>query len=604
MSPRSRAFVRFGAWGFLLLLLADPAPSVFAQPVRVWGEVGVDLRREDFERQGSLEESAAVTRVNASTYFYEPWLATFEGGIGYSVRDTEGRRADSTSERVTGDATLRVFPLSHFPLEVFAERTDSRTDTDLSGTDLTLTRYGFEQRYAAASGGAYRLRFERAETSSERTASFDDPERREDVNDNLQLGFNRNFGVHGLTFDSSLTRVESDLSEDFSRTAYSALRHTYRPGPALNAEDLLTHTRSEFARNESTVRQDTLQLNSFAHWRPPSRRKLRVSATFRALGRDNQFEDTDSSLTSATSTLGANYDFSERVNMNASAGATVVDTRERQDRSTFQAASVAYTSARGRFLGTDAGYFGQFDVQNTTDSQSGDVQSAGVQVGYDLRRRWASESGSTVSASAGQSAAGQSASFTSDSQGLSTSTLLTSASINWQQRSGSRASMVGFSVSDSRTRAYDGERADAIEGTFQIANLQASVNQGFDMHSSLSGNATLQATRSQRNTSIGGDDADDEWRGTATVDLTYSHRRALDVPRLSFRSTLRYVSDARFSGEQPASFGAERDDRVWENLLEYTIGRLLLRLTARVAEFDDERQSLVLLQARRLFGDL
>ena len=99
------------------------------------------------------------------------------------------------------------------------------------------------------------------------------------------------------------------------------------------------------------------------------------------------------------------------------------------------------------------------------------------------------------------------------------------------------------------------------------------------------------------------DEKNGEWRPNASVDLSYQRRRAFDVPRLNFVSTLRFVSDSYFPVVDEPDIDNGRNDRIWDNRFDYTVGRLQLRLTARVSEIRTEDQTLLLFQARRMFGD-
>ncbi|MDH3451845.1 MAG: hypothetical protein OEN20_05445 [Gammaproteobacteria bacterium] len=573
-------------------------------PVRVWGELGYDFRYENFEQQDDVSENVGLARINAATYIYEPWVATVDGGIGLNARAASSDRGDSNAQQIVGNGTLRLFPLSRFPFELFAERSDSRTETDVAGTDVLLTRYGLQQSYTAQSGATSRLRYERSETENRRFSDADDTIRREDVSDLLQLAVNKNFGVHGLTFESDLNQVDRVDRNESTDTLFSSLRHTYRPGPTLSAEDLLTYSETRFEREATEIEQDFVQLNSFARWRPAADGRLRINSTLRVLGRENTLNEEESSLGSGTATLGMTYGFSPRSFANASAGATTVETDDERSDSSFQTGAISYTTEVYPLLGFDSTYFGQLDVVNNKESGSDAVQTLGAQLGYDLSRRWATGDTSSLQFATGQSAVGQSAAIAGNTEGLVSRSLTSSASLNWNQRGTSVSSMIGFSLSDSRTTA-SGEDSDDLEGNFQLANLQASLNQRYGLHSSLSGNLTLQASRSDRATiENDSDTGEGEWRPTASIDITYNHRRAFDVPRLAFRSNLRFVSDSYFPSVDEVRIPDGRDDKLWENRFDYSIGRMQLRVTARVAEIREQEQTLLLFQLRRLFGDI
>lgn len=568
-------------------------------PVRVWGELGYDYRFEHYEGPGDFSEHIGVARINAATHLFEPWIANVDGGIGLNARAGSGDRGDTRGDQLVGHGILRIFPLSRFPLELFAERSDSSTETDIAGADILLTRYGLQQSYSAESGATARFRYEHTETENVRVSDADEPVRREDQSDLLELALNKNFGVHGLSFDTSVNRVDRVDVQDSTDTSFSSLRHTYRPGPTMSAEDLVTVGRSRFERETSDIGQDFVQLNSFARWRPSNDSRLRVNTTLRVLGREDTFEDQQSSLDNGTGTVGLTYGFNPNWFLTANAGASAVEVDEERSDSLFQAAGIRYTSDIYPLLGFDSTYFGQFDVENNNDSGSESIQRLGAQIGYDLSRVWSTGDRASMELRAGQSALGQNAAFTSDSQGLESRTLTSQGSLGWHQRGQSVSSMIGFALSDSRTTG-SGENSDQLEGSFQMANLQASLNQRYGMFSSLSGNMTLQASRNDRLTNEG----DGDWQPTTSIDLLYEHRRAFDVPRLSYRSNLRFISDSYFPVLGEVRIPDGRDDKFWENRFDYMIGRLQLRLTTKIGEIREQEQAFLLLQLRRLFGDL
>jgi hypothetical protein len=78
------------------------------------------------------------------------------------------------------------------------------------------------------------------------------------------------------------------------------------------------------------------------------------------------------------------------------------------------------------------------------------------------------------------------------------------------------------------------------------------------------------------------------------------------VPRLNFRSTLRFVSNSYLPLLDGPDQGSRftRDDRQWENRIEYYIGRLQVRGTARLTDSNDQWRTLFLIEVRRLFGDI
>lgn len=567
-------------------------------PIRWWGELGYDFRVEQFEAGDDLSEHAGLLRLNAASFIHEPWFATIEGGIGFNLRRARVGDNDVDSDSLLGNAKLRLFPRSRFPFETFFERADSRTDTDLAGLDIERTRYGFLQRYNTLGGAAYRLGYEHSSQTNSVSGLSNQARDRRDVTDLVRAGFDKAFGAHAIHFDSSATNVDRVDSPDYTRTLFSALRHNYRPGPSLSAEDMLTYNRTDIRQGASEFETGIVQLNSHAFWRPKPAGPLRVNATLRALTRRNESRSDDASVHSGTSTLGMTYEWSPRWLFNSGVGVTVTDNERDRSTASFQTASLAYRSRTWHPAGFDANWFGQLDARNNTDDE-GDVQSGGVEMGYYVGRNMLSNGHSSL-----RTDWRQSLSLVEDTDGFASQRLLSNLATTWNHRAGPVSSMIRLSASDTHTWA-SGEDAETVQGDFQLVNFQASLDRRLSGTSSLFGNVTVQATRSYSPRMDGTNDATNgEWTPTATADITYQKRMLFGVSRLSFRSTARFISDSYLPILDEPDGERARDDRQWENRLEYAIGRLQLRAIARISEIRGEDQTLFLFQARRLFGDL
>lgn len=583
----------------IAMLVSSEQSGAELPPVKIWGELGYDFRLEKFESGSDSLEQAAIARVNGATYLYQPWIATVEGSLGFDIRMTERDTGDTDSDSITGSGRLRLFPQSRFPFEAFAERTDSRSDTDLAGLDLERTRAGILQRYTTLGGTTYKLRYEHTEQVNDTRSATGVPERNHDVADLVQASFNKNIDAHSIHFDNQLSVIERDNSLDRkTETLFSSLRHSYSPGPTLSAEDMLTYNVTEVQRALADVKTGILQLNSFAFWRPKARKPLRVNATLRALDRTSESGSSGSSVQSATGTIGATYQWSPRWLLSGSAGVTGIEGDTSSEVLTFQTATANYTSEQFKVGSFDAGWFAQTDLRNNTDAQ-GSLQSAGAQTGYNLRKTMPTGRAASVLFNATQSVG-----VVAESDDFYSQRLLSQLSASWHSRGTETSQLVRASLSDTRTWA-SGDRAAEVEGDFQLANLQASLDHRLASTSTLSGNLTIQATRSSMRSPVAGSNqGDGEWLPTATADITYFERMLFGVPRLTFRSTLRFISDSYLPLLVEPDDLDGREDMRWDNRIEYTIGRLQLRAIGRLSEIRDEQQTFFLFQVRRLFGDI
>jgi hypothetical protein len=160
-----------------------------------------------------------------------------------------------------------------------------------------------------------------------------------------------------------------------------------------------------------------------------------------------------------------------------------------------------------------------------------------------------------------------------------------SASVFWQGGNGGASqSLAGLSVSDSRTYTD-------VASSFQLINAQVSRRTQLSRTTSWSGNLTLQASRNDLPTidpltgARVGQSAG--WQSFYGGSLSYQDQRLFGVPRLRFTALLS-VDSQQLERRQLGDIDAprERISHSLEGRLEYAIGRLEARLTARTAQVD------------------
>ena len=314
--------------------------------------------------------------------------------------------------------------------------------------------------------------------------------------------------------------------------------------------------------------------------------------------RENETLAATNEAQTATGTLGATYEWSPRWVFNADGGITGAETDNESTTTHFQGINAIFTSATYNPFNLDASWFGQMDARNT-NQEDDRLQEAGAQIGYNLDKNIFTENRHAYSFGLSQSI-----NSLADSDDFSSMTLFTTAALSWNRRGTRSNGMARFTMSDNRTEA-SGPDSENVEGEFQLINLQASVDTRLSSTSSLRANATLQVSRNERPEIAGIIDAGNgDWIPTSTVDVTYYKLGLFQVPHLSFYSTFRSVKNsfAPLVGEPTGR--VQRDDNQWENRIEYTVGRLQLRVISRLSDIQGNRQNYFLFQARRMIGDL
>ncbi len=608
--------------GSLLETVAAPPDerrlSLVIPPIKTWGNIGYDLRKETYGEIKYLSQSI-TTRVNASTksFIWQPWFAQVGGGLGlsstrtgsssssgYSSNTTENK---VTSNIITGNATLNLLPYSRFPFEAHFDRSNNRLETGLSAIDSSYrsTRYGLTQRYRTLSGDTnYMASYDRNMWES---AIFGTNQQ-----DLLRLEMTKRLAKQTLQINGDINNTERQQTYESTMLDTLVVRHSYIPDPTFSVENLGNLSRTNYRLSQRQTDTRYLQLSSSAFWHPADK-PLTVSGSARVFGMNSASNGTPSSaLRSANANLGAYYELSKHIRLNSSANVNVNDSNGTQTVASNQSGGITYQSDTFDLATFNYNGFASGTVTNRIDPiDSG--QHVALQLGHSLNRSMGLGVGSL-----GLNL-NQTASSDFDSSIPTIVRLSHSGSLTWSHAEGQKNTFLRLSASDSR----------AVSGTndfFQLLNLQASRNEGLTRNASWAGNLTIQAVRQKTGivpayyntpiTTLTTPDMPATTTTTSSADLSYRHQRAFGVPRL------RFVSELRIYGYMPLPVLAgprQQESRSWENRLDYSIGRLQLRLSARVSEISSgsinsssnantntntntTRQSLLMFSLNRPFG--
>ncbi len=166
------------------------------------------------------------------------------------------------------------------------------------------------------------------------------------------------------------------------------------------------------------------------------------------------------------------------------------------------------------------------------------------------------------------------------------------ASASWRlSRGAATSAYVSLNGSDSVTRGQ-------FENHFQMINIQASGQAQFGRNSSATANLTLQGVRQAT--------ANAPRTGMSfntSGNLGYFQQRVFDVPRLRY-SALYSANESQFKSRLQGDIEAprERVNQSFEQRLDYSIGRVGLRLQMRFAQVEGRRDALIFFSMMREFG--
>lgn len=616
-----------GAQGVVPTEGGQPAPATPAVPAAEGDPPAArEWRLPPMRLSGSLTYDGRVTRasgepasvgnvitgtIGTSTFIYAPWLATVNGqvglsggwtrsgavGLGTGFEDTSAHdRLKSKEVFVTGNGRIDIFPRSRFPAEVHFDRQDSRIDSGLaSALGFRRQGIGLSQRYRPATGAWDLL----AAYDHREQSGFDFRHRQ----DSLSGDFNTRWKHNELQVGALYNRAENVDLDDTSQFTSVVTRHNYAPSTALSINSTANATRTqENSRSDLRV----LQASSVGIYRK-DRSPLTLTGSVRGLAlRDEAFDIAADSL---GATLGANYEYSPNLRLTANAAGAFNRSRDADATvfsgglgATYQGDSFEYRGFRYDWftsgtLGGTVGNSSQFDTVVE--------RNVGLQLGHSLNRTWRvsplSSLGVTASQSLSASHSGSSENGGGAGAGLgSNKSLLNSLSLNWQQSGDGKSGYARATYSDSMELGGGDAR-------FQLFNFQLSGVFELGYGRSVSADLTYQRS-SQRsgNVRLNLDPFEPTVLRTrssgASGEVTFRQNQLFGVQRLRFMSRVRLAQDVLKQPGQLLSI-PDRETRLWENRLDWNIGRLETQLELRLSQIDGRRVNSLWLRVQRNFGD-
>jgi hypothetical protein len=575
-------------------------------PLRYSGTVLLDgrwLRLEDGTRS---RLGVVFNDIEFATHVWQPWFIQLRAGLGtLAARDTtlgpDAPATHSTSTGLTGRFSVSVFPVSRFPFEFRADVSDSRVRGDTLGTDYRSERVSVNQAYRPETGSdSYSLYLEHSRLIPSVGAA--------DTVDSLRGTALREFADHSFELTGFASLNERSDSDERSRISTLTARHGFHPASTLHVDTLATWNDEQLRSGGGASRFDSStdirQVSSFATWRPregewlysPSA-PLYLTGSVRLVDAASDSATAQQRVRTLNSSFGASQDLTREWRLAASVsaarastdGAATLNAATGNALVTFSPANLSigdwsYTPTANAAVG----------VARITDA--GDRRTAGAQLSHGVSRGFAFRDTDSVSLNLTQSLGAL-----HDSRAQQwLRALAHSASVYWQGTGEAVSqSYAGLSASDARSWAEEG-------GSFQLVNLQFSRRTQLSRNASWSGNLTWQATRSdtaQIDAFTGTRrQAAPSWQNFTSGSVTFEHQRAFDVPRLRYTALLAANSvqlEQRAFGDIEAP--RERITASLENRVDYAIGRLEARLSARWVRFDERSVATVFARVQRRY---
>jgi hypothetical protein len=604
MKERARRYsglsCRAVALASLLFAGALTVTPVRAQlgPIQHTGYLEYLYRLNRSEALPSSQTNLATWRAFASTYVWRPYILQLDGSLGLTRTDNSTSGQGSKGTLITGGLAGSLFARSRFPFRAYYENRDNRVDGDVFDQDRVSQNWGFIQTYSAQRGGRIALDYR---ASDNEDVLVDSTTTTRKFSSRIwQLQGTKYVGRNNFNLMTSIRNLNRDDSMQSEKRKLFNLRHQFRASPRFYIEDTTFFSDERITFDSMNSHRRFMQFNGVSNWRPQTQRPLLVIGRVIAQGVDSGPSGFENGSTSFVMTGSANYQYSPRVTISGNAGVTTLDPDGQSDESSvFQRLRTTYRAdpidvgAMQYFWGSslEAGNRRQRNHGNDT------VQNVAGVFDHSLSKTAFLSGGSQFQFSLSQQAAAR-----VDTDDRRDQSLVHSAFVTWSKQKGRSSSYLRLSATDRRTY---GDREDVL----QLVTLQASSQMRFTRNRSLNGGITLQYSNNVSemvmDSEMGLTDEMDNAAFTYGIDLTYRERDLFNVERLNFLSELRLLSRELRSDnffDQEIGLDAERSDQVWRNELDYTVGKLELRLLTDVREINNRWTSQVFFRVRRYYG--
>ena len=543
--------------------------GVMALPVDMSGSVGYSYRSLNSD-YSNIKSNELLGTLRASSYIWQPWFATAEGGITFAadrsnLKDhSDGNlSSNSTSKILSGDAVLSVLPQSQTPFKLSYQATDSRVDDTtitnplirLSGEDYKTTTLDVSQSYITDEGHRIQARY------GNRTWNSDVNGKYTDETAGLELDYKP--AGQRLLARANVEKVDQSNTDRHQNNLLIDVNHYYYPTDALRVDSTASLYNLDTTFNGQTGLVDTTvtdiaQASSYLFWRPVDQRWT-VSGGVRAMQMKGHDTAQSSDQTSFSASAGAFYQYTQRLRFDGSATLTTADVTGASQGSSSEHLGVLFQSDLALLKGFTYQWFATGSVDNQDDPDTS-RQSLNLSLGHDGEKTWWFGQATTVRFSINQSI---NEDIQSGSGSDSINRLDHSATVAWNQAAWNGTTLVQLTLADSRDLGGNGDAQ-------QLVNFQASRQQNISRLSTLTGDLTLQTVHRDF---TGGPNNSTVTSGTGQIN--YQHERFFGVPSLQFQSDLRL-------SEASTSEGANRNE--WENRLDYSVGLVNTSLSYRIID--------------------
>lgn len=540
--------------------------------------------------------------LHASSYIYRPWYAQVSGDIGLlgGTFEQKGNSSEANSKSrstsLTYGGNLSLYPQSRYPFQAFVQRSDSRANATATAIDAqyTMMRMGVRQSYRPEVGSEdYSASADRSIVTTSNIRS---------VVDALQGSYANIIDNHSVNANVRYSRNSGDIGGQGSNLFSVNGTHSWRAD-----EDLSVASSANFTNNQirmlsgsglSVNNSRIMQAYTSATWWPDPDLPLTVTGGGNFLNINTETETGQDNLTNISSYANALYRFSS--NLTASGGLTLAQNQSSGNRqfSFGQNAQVSY-SGNALIIGDYSYNWGTGGGISNQQFSSGEAnRNLSGQIQHSLLRSITLGNASTITLNASQNFS------VSDSSTLGqTGVLAHTGGASWHLGIGkSSQGMLSATVSDAiSTGSYSSH--------FRSLSAQGSLQTRLTSRSALTANLNfilnqqLSATQKTASPSFSNSGSSSTLNGSGNV--SYTHRNPFDIANLLYTATFQAnasQTNLRLISGDPDAL-AWQTGRVFQQNLDYRLGRLMFRVTSSFATMNGKENASLFFTINREIGD-
>ena len=561
------------------------ADSVSPVEVYTWGYFDYSAKYKYQENNGVNETLQHLTtlQINNAGYLVKPWMFRFSSGLGLTYAANDDNAQIGESSIVNGKLNLDALPKSIFPMTLFVSRQDNHADGELFGRDFQRTSWGFQQRYLPLGKGSYIFEYLKSDWKQLGPQSVDQGFLGDTEEQRWHFGARERWGEHAFHFSSvkDEERRERGESED---TWHNTFKHQLT-SRTLSINNLLTYSEEDSQLHGLESNRELTQLSNVIYWRPETKKPLTITSAMLLSDSSQGGGGLDSNNKIANFNGGATYQLNSNTHWVSSLSGNVSDADERRHRVELRT-GVNYRSDNTDIIGFDYRWNSKLEGgwQDDTAETAGHIAS--VALGHNFSRGWRLGSGN-ANVSFGQYFSGVSDPIADEEFNLNNSLTL-----EWNRSNGGGMVVARLSL-NSNFRQTNNQATES-----QLVNLQLMSSNQLTRHSRLNANATIQGFRHEGGLGI--------WEVHTGINITYQHSRVFNLPRLTFLSEFRLISDELSQSlSREEGFQSNFQNRnYWSNRLRYQVGKLEVSFRVDLIEAMGDKVVSGIFSVRRSLGGL